>query len=110
MCKIETVEGYKAEISISDFRYMLPFLGMSAGPARVAVRPRRVRSYAEANLDMIAASIAKATYVGGHMEYTVKTQFGQLFAVSGNVDEPLAVGRRVGLSFSGSGPVLLLAG
>jgi iron(III) transport system ATP-binding protein len=108
-CKIENVIGDKAEISIGNYRYTLPSRGMSAGPATVAVRPSRVRLYSEATADMIAASIAKATYVGGHMEYTVKTPFGSLFAVSGNVDEPFAVGQTMALSFSGSGPVLLPA-
>lgn len=109
-CKIESVTADMAEISIGDYRYTLPSRGMPAGPATVAVRPSRVRLVSEGSPDMILASIAKATYVGGHMEYTVETPFGSLFAVSRNVDEPFFVGQEMALSFSGSGPVLLPAG
>lgn len=108
-CKIEEVKDDKAEISIGGYRYTLPSRGMSVGPATVAVRPRRVRLVPNGTPDMITSKIAKATYVGGHMEYTVETPFGPLFAVSGNVDEPFALGQTMALSFSGSGPVLLPA-
>lgn len=56
---------------------------------------------------MITANIAKATYVSGHMEYTVETPFGALFAVSSDVDQPFVVGQEMALSFSGPGPVSL---
>ncbi len=106
-CTIEAVVGEMADISIGHYRYSLPSRGMAAGPATVAVRPSRVQLLPTATDDMIKASIAKATYVGGHMEYTVETPFGPLFAISGAVDDPFLVGQDMGLSFSGSGPVLL---
>ena len=58
-------------------------------------------------VDTLPATISKATYVGSHMEYRLNTEFGDLFAVSGQVNAPWASGNLVGLSFMGSGPVLL---
>ena len=106
-CQIEKVTGEIADISIGDYQYSLPARGMSPGSATVAVRPSRVQMLPTGSPEMITANIAKATYVGGHMEYTVETPFGPLFAVSGDVDNPFIVGQEMALSFSGSGPVLL---
>jgi len=106
-CQINQVVGEMADISIGDYQYNLPARGMSPGSATVAVRPSRVQLLPTGSPDMIAACIAKSTYVGGHMEYSVDTPFGPLFAVSGDVDNPYEVGQELALSFSGSGPVLL---
>lgn len=65
---------------------------MSPGSATVAVRPSRVLMLPTESPEMITANIAKATYVSGHMEYTVETPFGALFAVSSDVDQPFVVG------------------
>lgn len=53
------------------------------------------------------ARIAKATYVGSRMEYTVEAEFGSLFAVLDDVTDPLKIGDQVMLSFAASGPVLV---
>ena len=55
----------------------------------------------------IKAQIEKATYVGSHMEYIVSGDFGQVFAILDDVDDPLAPGDPVMLSFDEKGPVLL---
>ncbi len=106
-CQIDSVTGDTANIHIGDYAHTLPARGLTPGAATVAVRPSRVQLVANPTPDMITATISKATYVGVHMEYTVDTPFGPLFAVSGEVDDPFTVGQDMGLSFSGSGPVLL---
>ncbi|WP_299788718.1 ABC transporter ATP-binding protein [uncultured Marivita sp.] len=103
-CQIVDVEGDMATIEIEGFRYTLPSRGLSQGPATLAVRPSRLRIGAD---DGIKATIAKATYVGVRMEYTLEGAFGQVFAVQDDVDDPLKVGREVRMSFAGKGPVLL---
>ncbi|MEM6985581.1 MAG: ABC transporter ATP-binding protein [Pseudomonadota bacterium] len=106
-CEVDTVSGDTANIRIGDYHYALPARGLSPGPATVAVRPSRVQLVEGGGADLITAQIAKATYVGGHMEYTVDTPVGSLFSLSSDVDQPHSVGQTLGLSFSGSGPVLL---
>ena len=53
------------------------------------------------------ATVAKATYVGVRMEYTLTGKFGQVFAVHDNVDTPLDPGTEVRMGFAAKGPVLL---
>ena len=103
-CEILSVEGDLATIKISDFQHQLSARGLLAGPATLAVRPSRIVIDAETGIE---ATVAKATYVGVRMEYTLTGAFGQVFAVHENVDEPLDVGTQVRMSFATKGPVLL---
>ena len=103
-CQIVTVDGDVATIDIEGYRHSLPARGLPPGPAVLAVRPSRLRIGSD---NGIAVKIAKATYVGVRMEYTLEGAFGQVFAVQDEVDEPLEVGREMKMSFAGKGPVLL---
>jgi iron(III) transport system ATP-binding protein len=104
-CEILSVSDGMAEIGIGSFRHHLASRGLTPGNARVAVRPSRVRIGAVGQ--GMPAKIAKATYVGSRMEYTVEAEFGNLFAVLDDVTQPLLPGAEVMLSFADSGPVLV---
>ncbi len=108
-CVIDSVSAGIAEISIGSLKHSLDARDLSTGPALVAVRPGRIDLAAKAGKGMLAARIAKSTYVGNHMEYTVEAEFGLVFAVSENVESPFETGQDVGLGFAKSGPVLLPA-
>jgi iron(III) transport system ATP-binding protein len=108
-CTILSVTGDQAEVGVADYRQHLAARGMSPGPARLAVRPSRVRLDPDMSAPGMAARIVKATYVGSRMEYTVEAVFGTLFAVLDDVVTPFAVGSDVRLSFAQSGPVLVPA-
>ncbi|SMX50032.1 ABC transporter ATP-binding protein [Maliponia aquimaris] len=103
-CQIVAVSGDTATIEIEGYRHDLPARGLPVGPARLAVRPSRLVIGAETG---VPATVAKATYVGVRMEYTLEGGFGQVFAVQDEVDDPLPVGQDVRLSFARKGPVLL---
>ena len=105
-CTIEQVRDDLAEVSLGGYQRQLPARGLSAGPALIAVRPSRVL-LSQGKGEGVPATIAKATYVGSRMEYTVAADFGQLFAVIEDVDTPLLPGTEVSLSFEDRGPVLL---
>nr|WP_306269076.1 ABC transporter ATP-binding protein [Pararhizobium sp. IMCC3301] len=106
-CTVEAVEGDVATVSVGTYQHKLPARGMAPGPGTLAVRPSRVELTDEALENAIEATITKATYVGSHMEYTVETSFGTLFAVSGNVSSIFETGASVAMNFARSGPVLL---
>lgn len=72
--------------------------------ALIAVRPSRLVIDAG---EGVPATVAKATYVGVRMEYTLTGHFGQVFAVHDNVDSPLDPGTEVRMGFATKGPVLL---
>ncbi|WP_299472423.1 ABC transporter ATP-binding protein [uncultured Roseibium sp.] len=103
-CEIVGVEGDTATVDISGYRYALASRGLSRGSATVAVRPSRL---VLGDAEGMPARVAKATYVGVRMEYTLEGAFGQVFAVQDNVDDTLDVGTELNLSFAKSGPVLL---
>lgn len=103
-CTIDSVEGDVALISIEDYHHSLPARGLGAGPAKLAVRPSRLVIGATRGFK---AKVAKATYVGVRMEYTLEASFGSMFAVHEDVDSPFEVGLDVTVGFSQKGPVLL---
>jgi iron(III) transport system ATP-binding protein len=97
-----------ATVRIADYTHRLPSRGLRQGPAKLAVRPSRMRLMAGMG-DGVAAVIDKATYVGSRMEYTVTAAFGTFFAVLDDVVTPFRVGDTVTISFAASGPVLIPA-
>ncbi|SDW22172.1 iron(III) transport system ATP-binding protein [Ruegeria halocynthiae] len=103
-CQITSVDGEMASIEIEGYRHTLSSRGMSEGPATVAIRPSRLVIGIEQG---IVATVAKATYVGVRMEYTLTGAFGQVFAVHDDVDAPLEPGTEVQMGFAEKGPVLL---
>ena len=103
-CNIISVDGDMATIEIEGYRHTLPSRGLSPGAATIAVRPSRLVIDAG---DGVPATVAKATYVGVRMEYTLTGEFGQVFAVHENVDTPLEPGTNVRMGFAAKGPVLL---
>ena len=103
-CQVVAVEGETATIEIDGFRHAMPSRGVRPGSATLAVRPSRIVIGSDHG---ISATVAKATYVGVRMEYTLSGAFGQVFAVQDDVDEPLETGTEVKMSFAAKGPVLL---
>jgi iron(III) transport system ATP-binding protein len=103
-CQIVEVNGEDAVIEIEGYRHTLPARGLGQGKATLAVRPSRVMIDPNQG---IPATVAKATYVGVRMEYTLTGKFGQVFAVQDDVDTPLDPGTEVHMKFAAKGPVLL---
>ncbi|MEM6887587.1 MAG: ABC transporter ATP-binding protein [Pseudomonadota bacterium] len=103
-CQIIAVDNDIATVEIEGYRYAMSARGMSTGPASVAVRPSRLVIGSEQG---IPARVAKSTYVGVRMEYTLIGEFGQVFAVHDDVDTPLEPGSEVRMGFAAKGPVLL---
>lgn len=103
-CEIVSVDGDMATIEIEGYRHTLPSRGLTPGTATIAVRPSRLVIDAG---EGVPATVAKATYVGVRMEYTLTGHFGQVFAVHDNVDSPLDPGTEVRMGFATKGPVLL---
>ena len=103
-CQVVSVEGETATIEIDGYHHTMPSRGALPGPSTLAVRPSRIVIGAD---NGISATVDKATYVGVRMEYTLSGTFGKIFAVQDDVDEPLATGAEVKMSFAAKGPVLL---
>jgi iron(III) transport system ATP-binding protein len=105
-CQITGVKAEQATIDVDGFTHKLPARGLPVGPAALAVRPTRLKLNAPKGMQM---KIRKATYVGSRMEYTLEASFGEVFAVSENVDAPLQVDTTIPVGLDTTGPVLLPA-
>ena len=106
-CDITSVKGEAAMVKIGNYSAKLPARGLAKGEALLAVRPNRVMITKSNATNSFAGKIIRQTYVGNHLEFTLDTAYGELFATSTDVDSPLRVDEEVGVSFSAKGPVLL---
>jgi iron(III) transport system ATP-binding protein len=81
------------------------------GEATLAIRPESivVERPADAGVNSLAGTIAKASYLGTHMEYSIDTAAGVLFAICPHVDRALAAGEPVALRLASRG-VLVVEG
>ena len=90
---LSDLNGETARVEIGTIDKRLRHRGAGAGAAKVAIRPESLRlSEARPNGPALEATLAKAAYLGTHMEYTVKTAIGDLFVVDRAVERSLPVG------------------
>jgi iron(III) transport system ATP-binding protein len=99
------VHGLAQRVSPDEVRIQLGEIEISVGnrvakdgEITVAVRPESVIVETTPGLDgTLAGTIAKASYLGTHMEYSIDTAAGILFVTCPKVGRPLAAGAKVAL-------------
>jgi iron(III) transport system ATP-binding protein len=101
---VRAIDGELAEVAVGAVTLRLRRRGVEAGPAKIAVRPESLLFRGDGGL---AGTIAKAAYLGTHMEYTVRTEHGDLFVVERGASTPRALGARVTLGFAEHGVTLV---
>jgi iron(III) transport system ATP-binding protein len=78
------------------------------GEATVAVRPEAITvETAPGPAGAVPGTVTKASYVGTHIEYSVDTEAGTLFATCPRVERPLAAGDKVALVLAPRGVIVL---
>ena len=78
------------------------------GDAKVAVRPEAITvETAPGPNGALPGTIAKASYLGTHMEYSIDTAAGALFATCPRVERPLAPGDKVALVLAPRGVIVV---
>jgi iron(III) transport system ATP-binding protein len=78
------------------------------GEATVAVRPEAITVETPPGpANALPGVIRKANYVGTHIEYSIDTEAGALFAACPKVDRPLAHGAAVALVLAARGVVVI---
>jgi iron(III) transport system ATP-binding protein len=106
-CEIVNIENDRARVKIERLEVLLPSRGLKRGPAKLAVRPNRIKLTPADGPPAFAGQLEKVVYVGSHWEYAVATAAGELFVKTLDGDSTLAVGGPVAVSFAAEGPVLL---
>jgi iron(III) transport system ATP-binding protein len=80
------------------------------GEATVAVRPEAITvETAPGPANALPGTIAKASYLGTHMEYSIDTEAGALFATCPRVERPLSAGDKVALVLAPRGVIVVKA-
>ncbi|GAA4121129.1 ABC transporter ATP-binding protein [Aminobacter aganoensis] len=108
-CEIASVADGLANVRLGGLETKLDARGMAPGPAKLAVRPSRIEIKPAGSARTIPGRLDKVTYVGSDLEFMVGTEFGEVFAVSSDVDAPFVPGQDVGIGFAARGPVLIRA-
>ena len=104
------LEGERALVRIAEgVELGLPHRDLSPGAVKIAIRPESVclsvgNGNGKTNLN---GTVLKATYLGGHVEYTVETTLGEIFVVDHQFDTPIAAGASVRIVLRDRGVTLL---
>jgi iron(III) transport system ATP-binding protein len=78
------------------------------GPATVAVRPEAITvETAPGPSGALPGTITKSSYLGTHMEYSIETAAGALFATCPRVERPLPPGAKVALILAPRGVIVV---
>ena len=107
--EIAAIDGEVATVRIGPVEMRLPRRTFSPGPATVAIRPECVGLEPARTDTGIRGTVAKAVYLGSHMEYTVETALGELFVIRHRTDSPMPRGTEVSVILTGRGVSLVRA-
>ena len=99
----------RADVMLGPITLSLPHRGLPDGAVEVSIRPESIEIHANDRAPL-AATVRKAAYLGGLMEYSLDTPIGELFVVSTAVNRPLSVGANVGVTLADHGVVVIPPG
>ena len=95
-----------ADVEVGGVTLRLPHRGLRDGEVELSIRPEAV-TFVPAAGAPLTATVRKASYLGGLMEYSLDTPIGELFAISTAVEAPHAVGSTVGIALAQHGVVAI---
>ncbi|MBL8587861.1 MAG: ABC transporter ATP-binding protein [Methylobacteriaceae bacterium] len=106
--QVLSVEGERARVKVDAVEVDLPSRGAKPGPIKLAIRPHGFRVHETAPAAAaIKARVAKAAYLGKHIEYTLETPAGELFAIDAAHAEAIAHGADAWVTLAPRGVALV---
>jgi iron(III) transport system ATP-binding protein len=110
--ELSAKQNGRGTVRIGGLSLDLPHRDLPPGPIKVAIRPESIVLTTErSNRPVIEGQIAKAAYLGTHMEYTVATALGDFFVVDrSTIARPLAPGSSAWIGFADHGVTVVPAG
>ena len=107
---VRRLDAERVSATLGDIELVVPNVGAPDGPATFAIRPEAITvESAPGPAGALKGTVAKSSYVGTHLEYTIDTAAGALFATCPRVERPLASGTAVALVLAPRG-VIVVAG
>jgi iron(III) transport system ATP-binding protein len=104
-----SLDGETARVRLAGLEVSVRHRGAKAGTVKVAIRPESL-VLSDTRADEAAAlrgRIAKAAYLGTHMEYTVESPLGDLFVIDRHVNKPRVTGAEAAIGLSDHGVTVL---
>jgi iron(III) transport system ATP-binding protein len=106
--ELTRLDATMGEVALGPLRARVPHRGVADGAVDVAIRPEAI-AIGPARGDALPATVRKASYLGGIVEYTLDTPVGALFAISNDVEAPHPPGASVGVTLARHGVVVVPA-
>jgi iron(III) transport system ATP-binding protein len=101
---LRRLDEVKAAVTVGGVELILPHRGAADGAVVLAVRPEALLLEANGQAGKaLMGEVAKAAYLGSHVEYTVASPIGELFIVDPDVRAPIKAGTSVAIGFAGQG-------
>ena len=94
------------DVQVGGMTLSLPHRNLPDGDVDLSIRPEAITFTAQESASL-KATIRKAAYLGGLLEYTLDSPIGELFVVAIAVDAPLPVGTGVGVNLAHHGVVVI---
>jgi iron(III) transport system ATP-binding protein len=94
------------EVVVGGTVLVLPHRGLPDGDVDLSIRPEAI-TFVQPEDASLKATVCKAAYLGGIIEYTLDSPIGDLFVISVAVDHPVAVGTGVGVALARHGVVVI---
>jgi iron(III) transport system ATP-binding protein len=94
------------DVHVGGTTLTLPHRGLPDGEVDLSIRPEAI-TFTPQDGAQLKATVRKAAYLGGLMEYTLESSIGELFVISTAVEQPLAVGTGVGIALAHHGVVVI---
>ena len=105
---VRRLDAARVSLKLGDIELTLTDSLAADGEAIVAIRPEAITvEAAPGPARALAGTIAKASYLGKHMEYSIDTAAGTLFATCPRVDRPLLSGAAVALVLAPRGVIVV---
>jgi iron(III) transport system ATP-binding protein len=105
--RIVEVRAGVARVDVAGLELSIEARGLEPGAAQLAVRPRSVLLSEEQGGAGLGGTVTRSTYLGHHVELTVGTEAGELFAIAAETERPWLEGARVRVTFAARGVALL---
>ncbi len=104
--ELTRLDATMGEVALGPLRARVPHRGAADGAVDVAIRPEAI-AIGPPRDETLPATIRKASYLGGTVEYTLDTPVGALFAISSDVESPHRAGAHVGVTLARHGVVVV---
>jgi iron(III) transport system ATP-binding protein len=105
---VRRVSAAQIRVRLGESEIELANVTAVDGEASIAVRPEAITVETPPGpAGALPGRITKASYLGTHMEYSIDTAAGMLFATCPRVERPLAAGEKVALVLAPRGVIIV---